>query len=82
MYFSLHNKLEVLYNENEDWFDEIAERLLASGHKPASTTKEFEEYTMLSEDPADKYLKAEEMIERAVEDYRSTRELCHSINLR
>lgn len=47
---------------------------MTSGHKPASTTAEFEKYTMLSEDPADKYLKAEEMIENVIEDFRSTRE--------
>jgi len=73
-FFSLHEKLEELYNANEEWFDTIAERLLASGHKPASTTAEFEKYSMLSEDPADKYLKAEEMTENVVEDFRSTRE--------
>jgi len=74
-FFSLHNKIEELYNENEDWFDEIAERLLASGHKPASTTAEFEEYSMLSEDPANKYLNADKMVENIVDDFRSTREL-------
>jgi len=74
-FFSLHEQLEELYNANEEWFDEISERLLASGYKPASTTAEFEEYTMLSEDPADKYLKAEEMVENIVEDFRSTRGL-------
>ena len=74
-FFSLHNKIEELYNENEDWFDEIAERLLASGHKPASTTAEFEEYSMLSEDPANKYLNADKMVENIVDDFRSTRGL-------
>jgi len=74
-FFSLHNKIEELYNENEDWFDEIAERLLGSGHKPASTTVEFEEYSTLSEDPANKYLNADKMVENIVDDFRSTREL-------
>lgn len=74
-FFILHDKLEELYNTNEAWFDKIAERLIASGHKPASTTAEFEKYSMLSEDPADKYLKAEEMVENVIEDFRSTRGL-------
>lgn len=74
-FFSLHEKLEELYNVNEEWFDEISERLLASGYKPASTTAEFEKYTLLSEDPADKYITAEEMVGNIVEDFRSTREL-------
>jgi len=74
-FFSLHDKLEELYHANEDWFDEIAERMIVSGYKPASTTAEFLEYSMLSEDPVNKYLKAEEMVENIVEDFRSTREL-------
>jgi len=37
-----------LYNQNEEWFDKLAERLITSGHKPASTTAEFEKYSMLS----------------------------------
>ena len=44
--------------KTKKWFDAIAERCL--GHKPASTTAEFEKYTMF-QDPADKYLEAEEM---------------------
>ncbi|WP_213809878.1 DNA starvation/stationary phase protection protein [Jeotgalicoccus sp. WY2] len=74
-FFSLHDKLKELYNVNEEWFDKIAERLIASGHKPASTTAELEKYSMLLEDPADKYLEAEEMIENVIEDFRSTRGL-------
>lgn len=41
-FFTLHEKFEELYNENEKWFDKLAERLITSGHKPASTTVEFE----------------------------------------
>jgi len=74
-FFSLHEKFEELYDENEEWFDKIAERLIASGHKPASTTAEFEKYSMLSEDAVNKYSKAEEMVGNSVEDFRSTREL-------
>lgn len=58
-FYSLHETFEELYGANEEWFDTIAERLLSTGHKPASTTKELAEYSMLSEDPANKYLKAE-----------------------
>ena len=43
-------------------FDKIAERLLASGFKPASTTTEFQEFTIISEDPSEKYYSAEEMV--------------------
>ena len=46
-----------------------------SGHKPASTTVEFEKYSMLSEDAVNKYAKAEDMVENIIEDFRSTRDL-------
>lgn len=72
---TLHEKFEELYNANEDWFDQIAERLLASGHKPASTTEEFVEYSLLKENAADKYLSDNEMVEAVVEDFRSNRGL-------
>ncbi|WP_027109229.1 Dps family protein [Lacticigenium naphthae] len=74
-FFTLHEKFEELYDENEKWFDKIAERLIASGHKPASTTTEFEKYSMLSEAAVDKYSKAEKMVDNIIEDFRSTREL-------
>lgn len=73
-FYTLHEKFEELYNANEEWFDTIAERLLASGHKPASTTKEFLEYSLLKEDPADKYLSGEEMVDKIIDDYRTTRD--------
>ena len=74
-FFTLHEKFEELYDDNEKWFDRLAEQLLASGYKPASTTKELVEYSMLSEDPADKYLKAEGMVDNIIDDFRETREL-------
>ena len=74
-FFTLHEKFEELYNENEKWFDKLAERLITSGHKPASTTVEFEKYSMLSEDAVNKYAKAEDMVENIIEDFRSTRDL-------
>ncbi|HLR89199.1 MAG TPA: DNA starvation/stationary phase protection protein [Atopostipes sp.] len=74
-FYTLHEIFEDLYNENEKWFDRLAERLLSSGFKPASTTKELSEYSMLSENPADKYISAEEMVENIVDDFRETREL-------
>lgn len=73
-FYSLHSVFENLYNENETWFDKIAERLLASGFKPASTTTEFQEFTIISEDPSEKYYSAEEMVIQLVEDFRTNRE--------
>ena len=73
-FYALHNVFENLYNENEAWFDKIAERLLASGFKPASTTTEFQEFTTISEDSSEKYYTADEMVLQIVEDFRSNRE--------
>ncbi|MGH2114688.1 Dps family protein [Aerococcus urinaeequi] len=73
-FYSLHGLFEKLYNENETWFDKIAERLLASGFKPASTTAEFQQFTIISEDPSEKYYSAEEMVLQLVEDFRTNRE--------
>lgn len=74
-FFSLHEKFENLYDENAKYHDEIAERLIASGAKPASTTEEYTKYGLISESPKDKYLSAEEMVKNLVEDYRVTRDL-------
>ena len=74
-FFSLHEKFEELYDENEEWFDQIAERLLASGNKPFSTTAQFQQYSFLKEDPADKYLSPETMVENLIDDYRTTRDV-------
>lgn len=74
-FFSLHVKFEELYDENEEWFDKLAEVLLSSGQKPISTTEQFLKYTLLKEDGADKYLSAERLVENLVEDYRTTRDL-------
>lgn len=74
-FFVLHEKFEELYNDNEKWFDELAEKLLAAGAKPVSTTEQFLKYTFLTEDGADKYLTADKMVDNLVEDYRRVRDL-------
>lgn len=74
-FFTLHEKFEELYNQNEEWFDKLAERLITSGHKPASTTAEFEEYSMLSEDAINKYAQAEDMVENINERDKSLKVL-------
>jgi len=74
-FFTLHAKFEELYDENSKYYDEIAERLIASGAKPASTTEEYTKYSLVAESPKDKYLSGEEMVEKLVDDYRITRDL-------
>lgn len=74
-FFSLHEKFEELYNENSKYYDEIAERLIASGAKPASTTEEYMKYSLVSESAQDKYMSAEKMVGNLVDDFRITRDL-------
>ena len=74
-FFSLHEKFEELYNDNEVYFDKIGERLVASGSKPFSTAEQFVQYSFTPESAADKYLPAEKMVENLVGDYRTTRDV-------
>ncbi|MFV0626654.1 MAG: Dps family protein [Alphaproteobacteria bacterium] len=39
-FFTLHPKLEELYDQTAEIIDEVAERLLAMGHKPVASFKE------------------------------------------
>jgi starvation-inducible DNA-binding protein len=48
-FFTLHLKLEELYNEANLHFDEIAERLLAIKGKPAATLKECLDLSSIKE---------------------------------
>lgn len=76
-FFSLHEKFQELYNEEAKWYDKIAETLLAMNAKPFSTTEQNSHYTLLSENVADKYLTAEEMVENIIDDFRSTKDLAY-----
>src|SRR5690625_6148648 len=44
-FFTLHVKLEELYEESNEYFDAFAERLIAKGEKPFSTLGRSEEHT-------------------------------------
>ncbi|KAA9004666.1 DNA starvation/stationary phase protection protein [Paenibacillus spiritus] len=48
-FFTLHEKFEEYYNEAAGYVDELAERLLAIGGRPASTMKEYLELSTLEE---------------------------------
>ncbi|WP_080145799.1 Dps family protein [Marinilactibacillus piezotolerans] len=74
-FFALHEILEELYNDNNRYYDDIAEQLIASGAKPASTMEEYLKYSLVAESAEDKYLPAEKMIENLVADFRITRDL-------
>ncbi|KRK81232.1 ferritin-like domain-containing protein [Companilactobacillus nodensis] len=56
-------------DENNAWFDKIADQLLDEGELPPSTMKEYSDYTMIEENGANKYLDAESMIQTVVNDF-------------
>ena len=70
-FFTLHVKLEELYEESNEYFDAFAERLIAKGEKPFSTLGEYLEHASITEKPYDKKLSAEQMVGNVVADYRT-----------
>ena len=67
-FFTLHEKFEELYDETTEALDEVAERLLAIGGEPYSTLQEFIDHSILEENPEDKNLSQDEMVEAVVRD--------------
>ena len=68
-FFSLHVKLEELYNEVTLNMDELAERLLALGAKPVATIKEYMELTTIKEATGSE--KTETMVKNIISDFES-----------
>jgi starvation-inducible DNA-binding protein len=48
-FFALHAKFEEYYDEVNEWYDAVAERLIMIGGKPASNLKNYLQLTSLSE---------------------------------
>lgn len=67
-FFTLHEKLESLYDEANDLYDEVAERLITLGGKPASNLKAYLELTSLSEATEEK---TKDMIESVLKDLKT-----------
>lgn len=61
--------LNQTIDENNAWYDKIADELLDEGELPPSTMKEYSEYAMIEEDGKNKYLKAEDMLQTVVDDF-------------
>ncbi|WP_018664209.1 Dps family protein [Heyndrickxia acidiproducens] len=74
-FFHLHEKFAELYTDAANWYDKIAETLLAMDAKPFSTTGQNMKYTFIQEDEADKYRTAEEMVANMIDDFRLTRDV-------
>ncbi|MET3575315.1 Dps family protein [Bhargavaea ullalensis] len=66
-FFTLHAKFEELYNEATLHMDEIAERMLTLGGKPAATMSEHLELSVIGE--ADGTETANEMVGRLTDDF-------------
>lgn len=70
-FFTLHVKLEELYDQSNAYYDAFAERLIAQGEKPYSTLTEYLEHASISEKPYDEKLSAETMVANVVADFRT-----------
>jgi starvation-inducible DNA-binding protein len=66
-FFTLHVKFEEFYNEAGLHVDELAERLLAIGGKPAATMKEYLEISSIKEATGNE--SADEMVESVINDF-------------
>ncbi|TCJ03699.1 Dps family protein [Cytobacillus praedii] len=67
-FFTLHEKFEELYNESAGVVDEVAERLLAIGGKPAATMKEYLNIATIKETKGE--TNANEMVSSLIDDYK------------
>ena len=76
-FFTLHEKYEEMYDQVTADLDEVAERLLAIGGEPYSTLQEFIDHSILTENPDDKNLKQDEMVEAVVADLEAISKLYH-----
>ncbi|WP_316503310.1 MULTISPECIES: Dps family protein [Paenibacillus] len=66
-FFTLHEKFEEFYNEAAGYVDELAERLLAIGGKPAATMKEYLALSSLQEATGGE--SAKDMVAALVKDF-------------
>ncbi|MFP5112927.1 Dps family protein [Bacillaceae bacterium C204] len=66
-FFTLHVKFEEFYNEAGLHVDELAERLLAIGGKPAATMKEYLEMSSIKEASGSET--ADEMVQSVINDF-------------
>ncbi|MEK3902545.1 MULTISPECIES: Dps family protein [unclassified Paenibacillus] len=71
-FFTLHEKFEELYNEAAGYVDELAERLLAIGGRPASTMAEYLKLSSLEEAAGGE--SAKEMVAQLVQDFAAVAE--------
>ncbi len=69
-FYVLHEKFEEYYDEVTAQFDEVAERMLMIGLKPASTLGEYLEQSFIKEAPYTKEISAKDMVKHVYDDYK------------
>ena len=67
LFYTLHEKFEELYDEVTGYFDEVAERLLMIGGRPAATMKEYLSLASIQEASGNE--STEEMVQAIVKDF-------------
>lgn len=71
---TLHSKFEELYNDAAQWYDDLAETLLAMGTRPYSTTEQNLKHALVKESTEDENISAEQMVANIVADFQLTRD--------
>ncbi len=66
-FFGVHRELQSMYENLAEQIDEVAERMLILGHRPATTFKEYLATSSLEELPSRKY-SAEETAKLVLQD--------------
>ena len=66
-FFVAHRELETMYDQLAEYIDDVAERILTLGNRPATTLKEYVEMSELDELPSRKY-EAEEVASLVLKD--------------
>lgn len=66
-FFVLHEKFEELYNTAAGYVDELAERLLAIGGKPAGSMSDYLKLATISEASGES--SAEQMVQKLTDDF-------------
>lgn len=54
-FFTVHREIESMYTQLAEYIDDVAERILSLGNRPATTLKEYIEMSELEELPSRKY---------------------------
>lgn len=67
LFYTLHEKFEELYDEVTGYFDEVAERLLMIGGRPAATMKEYLSLASIQEASGNE--STEEMVQAIAKDF-------------